>query len=161
RPTTEGDQSVDIELTGEGITPEDVSGIPAQVVIPDGSASVSIDFVAVNDGIDEGPETLTIVCTTYGVCGYPVPIPVSVVIADYEPITISAEDLSLQCDRDSVLLEPLVEGGLGALDRSWSTGSSDPAIYVPGTVSANYVLSITDECPRTATATVEVLSGCS
>ena len=155
-----GDRVVIIGAAGAGITPGDVSGLPAQVVLPDGVSSVSLDFVAVDDGIVEGKETLTILVTSNSICGHPISIPLSLTIADYEPVSIAAEDVRSQCDRDSVLLDPLVEGGLGALSFSWNTGSTATAILVPAMTNGEYALSITDECPRTATAKISVISGC-
>lgn len=160
RPENEGDLVVDIELAGEGITSGDVSGIPSQVTIPDGTSSVSIGFVAVSDGITEGQETLVITCTTFNDCGNPAPTSISVIIMDYDPVSIAVEDVSLRCDQDEVHLEAIVEGGLGELTLSWSTGDTGPTTHVPGLINGNYLLSVTDECPRTVTANVSVLSGC-
>ena len=161
RQDTSDEQIVDIELTGEGITVNDVSEFPSQVVFPSGTTSVSIDFHAVSDGLDEGAEALTISGTTYSICGDPISISVSLVLVDYDPVTIIAEDIVLQCDRDSVDVAPMIQGGFGSLSLSWNTGSTAPVIRVPGKISGQYTLNVADECPRTATATVEVISGCS
>lgn len=67
--------------------------------------------------------------------------PASVVISALLPPTVGLDTLPVQCDVDSVLLLPVATN---ALSYQWSTGSTDPSIYVH--TSGYYRVSVTNTC---------------
>lgn len=160
RPSTEGDANIQLTYGGSGITAEDLAGNLAQVIIPNGSTNVTFPITAIRDQAAEGDELLTIIATWTSACGSTLTDSVSLIIMDYTPMEITAEDLYLDCGTDSVLLGAFVYGGLGEATLDWgSAGPGDP-VHVPGLENATYTVTATDQCPETASMEVHVNSGC-
>ena len=73
---------------------------------------------------------------------------------------ILSTDLQLGCDEDSVLLEASVNGGLGAVSITWGNGDTGENAFVSGLDDRVYLITGTDECPRSTSMSVSVNSGC-
>jgi gliding motility-associated-like protein len=101
-----------------------------------------------------------IVVATTNACGQSITDTAWVDLLDYEPMTLQVEVPELACDHDEVDLHATVSGGLGTVQLVWGTGEFGPVITVPGMENGSYSVSATDQCPRTVSAAVEVLSGC-
>lgn len=161
RPSTEGDADIQLTYSGTGITADDLAGSVAKIMIPDGSTNVTFPIGSRSrDQATEGDELLTINATWTSTCGSTLTDSVSLIIMDYTPMEITAEDLYLQCGTDSVPMSTSVFGGawrgLTGLGRS---GLGDP-IHVPGLENATYTVTATDRCPESASLEVHVNSGC-
>jgi gliding motility-associated-like protein len=145
---------------GDGISDTDVSGVPPAVLLPVGQTSASFSWQAMDDGLAEGSEAMYIVVATTNACGQSITDTAWVDLLDYEPMTLQVEVPELACDHDEVDLHATVSGGLGTVQLVWGTGEFGPVITVPGMENGSYSVSATDQCPRTVSAAVEVLSGC-
>lgn len=160
RADTVGDVTIAVDYSGAGITPEDLTGAVSQVVIPAGSTSASFYLGAAQDGVNEGTENLNIQVTWVSSCGFTVVSSATTALVDYEPMEIWLQDLSLHCEEGEVPVTAQVVGGNGAINADWGQWGSGFTIYVPGQQSGTYTVTMTDQCPKTVSASVHVDSGC-
>ncbi len=160
RPSS-GDQA-DIQLTwtGASITPGDLNSPPAQVSIPAGEDHVTFPISAVRDQDAEGSETLFLIASWTSNCGFTIVDSVSLILLDYTPMEIFAEDVWLHCDHDSVLLEATVNGGLGQIDLAWGAAEVPGPFYAPAMEDGSFTVTATDQCPETVGTQVHVHAGC-
>lgn len=160
RADTVGDVTIDVEYSGNGITPEDLTGAVTQVVIPAGSTSSTFYLGAVEDGVEEGTEQLNIQVTWVSSCGFTVVSTATLAIEEYEPMQIWLEDLTLACEEGEVPITAQVWGGAGEITADWGSWGTGFTILVPGQENGVYTVTMTDQCPKTVTASVRVDSGC-
>lgn len=156
-----GDEA-DIQLTytGPSITPDDLNSPPAQISIPAGEVQTTFPISAVRDEDTEGSEPITIIASWTSDCGSTVVDSVSLVLQDYIPVEVISEDVWLNCDRDSVLLEATVNGGLGQVHMAWGGAGIPGPYYAPGMEDGSYTVTATDQCPETAMLEIHVHAGC-
>lgn len=160
RPLSGRDAEVFLTYSGAGITADDLEGIRAQVTIPGNVEQVSFPISAVGDQLAESSEPLTIVATWTSHCGNTETDSITLLLQDYTPLSIAAADVWLRCDRDSVLLEALVSGGLGNVAVAWGDERRPDPFYASGWDDRSYTVTATDQCPAMASAVVRVSSGC-
>ncbi len=160
RPSGNGEAQIQLTYGGAGIAPDDLAGNVAQVTMADGESSVSFPISAVRDEAAEGDEALNIVATWSSTCGFSVSDSVSITLLDYAPMELTTTDPWLQCDHDSVLLEAMVDGGLGTITLAWGAEGAPDPFFAPGLEDGTYTVTATDQCPETVTALVQVHSGC-
>jgi gliding motility-associated-like protein len=159
RPDTSGDATIALSYAGTA-TAADLDSIPAQITIPAGSYSASFPLGAGRDGQAEGTEEVVITATWTSACGFTITTADTLAILDYSPLLLSAEDLYLNCDQDSVSLLVQVSGGLGDVQVDWGNPGQGQAVTVPGMDNGTYTATATDQCPESASITVHVFSGC-
>lgn len=160
REDASAEQEVVLSITGGIAELADLTDLPASVVMPAGTASTTIAFAAVEDGLAEGPEQLSITATTTNACGEASTAQVWLTLLDHVPLDVAVVVPNLACDTELAVVEAMVTGGLGGHTFLWSTGDTVAATVVPGLVNGVYTVQVTDECPRTTTATAEVNAGC-
>lgn len=158
RTGTNGPLTVPLTLGGAA-TNADLNGFPASVTIPTGSSQVQFTFSAVSDGAVEGAELLTISVGSMGACGGSSTNTASITINDPPAMTITLNDVVIDCSGTDVLLAPEVIGGTGDLAFAWNTGESTPVIAVPG-IPGHYAVTVTDDCGAGATAQVALTGLC-
>ncbi len=157
--TTLGD-TIPLSYGGAGITPGDLANAPGQVVLPPGTASISFPLQAVRDGQQEGAEEVVITAIWTSPCGYTDTATSAVGIREYQPMVLTAQDIHLDCDRDSVALNVGVSGGLGNVYMDWGAAGHGPTVYATGMEDGSYAVTATDQCPESASAVIRVFSGC-
>ena len=160
RPGDQSDLEITVEVGGSATNGTDYSQIPTVITIPAGQNSVTYPVEAFEDNTTEGEEQITLTAIYVNACGDTSTSSASVIIREYVPIVITAQDLILQCDEDTVLVSAQASGGFGALSYLWANGGSNTGFYVNGLVNASYPLTVTDDCDMVATAAVTVNSGC-
>lgn len=160
RPSSGDQANIQLIYTGPSITPEDLNTPPSQISIPTGEDHVTFPIGAVRDANAEGSELLTIIASWTSDCGYTIVDSVSIVLLDYTPMEIFAEDLWLRCDRDSVLLEATVDGGLGQINLAWGATEVPGPYYASGMEDGSYTVTATDQCPETVRMQILVHAGC-
>lgn len=159
-PARSADANIQLHYHGANISANDLEGNIPSVVIPAGNTTINFPITAVSDAQQENDETLTIVATWISNCGFSVSDSVTLLLLEYVPMEILSTDLQSGCDVDSVLLEASVNGGLGAVSITWENGDTGDNTFVSGLDDRTYQITVTDECPRTATISVTVNSGC-
>lgn len=53
-----------------------------------------------------------------------------------------------------------MNGGLGNVSFAWENGDTDESTFVSGLDDGTYQITVTDDCPRTVSTSVNVNSGC-
>lgn len=160
RPGDQLDLEITVQVSGSATNGTDYTQIPTVITIPAGLSSVTYPVEAFEDNTAEGDEEITLTAVYVNACGDTSMSTASVLVREYVPIVITAEDLFLQCDQDSVLVSAQATGGFGDLAFLWSGGGTSTAFYALGLVNGSYGLAVSDECEKLATATVTVNSGC-
>lgn len=160
RPGDQLDLEITVQVSGSATNGTDYTQIPTVITIPAGLSSVTYPVEAFEDNTAEGDEEITLTAVYVNACGDTSTSTASVLVREYVPIVITAEDLFLQCDQDSVLVSAQATGGFGDLAFLWSGGGTSTAFYALGLVNGSYGLAVSDECEKLATATVTVNSGC-
>jgi len=158
-----GDQ-LDLEITvlvgGSATNGTDYTQIPTVITIPAGQNSVTYPVEAFEDNVAEGDEEILLTAVYVNACGDTSTSSAGVIIREYVPIVIVAEDLFLECDQDSVLVSAQASGGFGDLAYSWGSDITSTGFYAEGLVNGTYALTVTDDCDKVATGSVTVNSGC-
>lgn len=144
-----------LPLLGSGVPDE-----PITVTIPANEQSVSIELTAVNDGIDEGTEYITIFLVNPLCDNVEILDSVMFYIHDFLDVTIAPQDTTI-CLGNCV--ELVGSSSLGTLaDYVWSSGVSDPnslTVEVCPTEDSTYSLTATvGICEASAEATIQVTS---
>lgn len=152
---------VNFFLSGTATPGVDFQVPPSPVIIPAGQDSVIIPITAIEDGIDEGPESIIMNVFEINTCGDTIINSSIMAIIDYPEIVIHTEPhLLLNCDRDSIPLYAYTSGGLGQVVLTWGDSLHANEVYVPGMENGTYTVSATDECPRSVAMEVVVDAGC-
>ncbi len=160
RPGDQSDLEITVQVGGSATNGTDYTQIPTVITIPAGQNSVTYPVEAFEDNTPEGDEQITLTAVYVNACGDTSTSTASVLVREYVPIDITAEDLFLHCDQDSVLVSAQATGGFGDLSFLWTSGGTSTAFYAYGLVNGSYGLTVSDECEKLGTATVTVNSGC-
>ncbi|MBL8002178.1 MAG: choice-of-anchor L domain-containing protein [Flavobacteriales bacterium] len=161
RPGSADNIDITITVGGTATNGTDYApALPTTINLPSGQTSVSFPVNPVEDNLAEGPESIVLTAMYVNACGDTSISVDSVLIVDHVPIVLQTEDLVLDCTQDSVLVTALASGGYGALSYMWSTGSTQPTTWVPGLITADHTITVTDECNKAVSDVVSVESGC-
>lgn len=133
---------------------------PAQRTIPADLLNLIVPFQPLDDGVSDPGENAIITASFTDACGRTVSASVTIQIEDIAPMTIITEDFTVPCAEDSIPLTALVSGGFGSIDLVWNTGDTGPVTFVPIITGGQYVITATDDCGRTASATSTVTVDC-
>jgi gliding motility-associated-like protein len=157
RTNTTEELLLPLVLLGEA-SAADVEGLPAEVLMEVGVATVQIDFTAVADGLVEGSELLEISTSVEGGCSGG-NASASVLIVDVPPLLAQVEGELADCSGTPVDLVVLASGGFGDLVYSWSNEELGSSITVPG-VPASYTVVVSDECGTEVQASIGLTIPC-
>lgn len=157
---TQGDMLVNLTYGGTATNGADYDGIASQI-IPDGSFSSQFIFQPFEDGIPDNGETVVFYASYTDACGRTVRDSVIVTINDAPAIILTTSDVTVDCGPDSLAITVLAQGGYtGGLDLLWNTGDEGSVTYVQTQTPGDYVVTATDACGRTASATAHVFVNC-
>jgi gliding motility-associated-like protein len=152
---------VDFAITGSATNGADFTGLPGSITIPVGQDSIVYIVNALEDSTAEGPETVTFAVFTVNACGDTLGESRTMTILDYEPLAIQTEtSLLLTCDQDSIPLLATYTGGYGTVTMVWNDTVASAEYWVPGKEDGDYVVSVSDNCPRSTQQTVHIDAGC-
>lgn len=140
---------IQLSTSGSAINGTDYTTVPDSLEFAPGEDTISFSLNAFLDGIPEGTESVTITITNVS-CGVASTTSVTIYIASVDPIDIALTDTVIWCPGDSVTLIPVVTGGYGTYNYSWSTGSADSSITVSPPSSTMYYLTVSDTCGMAA-----------
>ncbi|MBX7201443.1 MAG: choice-of-anchor L domain-containing protein [Bacteroidia bacterium] len=148
-------QEVTIPLTisGTATNGTDYTGLPESIVIPAGQTSNTVTINALADNLAEPDESIIIAYPSS--CGFFDTI--SLVIREKPLIIVTPGDSPSMCaGAGPVDISAAASGGIGPYTYSWSNGAGDSLISVNPAVTTDYVVTATDACGGTGTATVTV-----
>lgn len=168
RPDTQMGDTLIINYTINGTATQgvDYNNMINPIVFLPGQDTVILNLTPVQDGLNEGFESVTITVSIINPCGDTITSQGTIYIGDGPIINITESDVLVQCFPDSVLLTATAFGGYGPYDFVWTTLTGSPVSIVDSfyvTVSQNgviqYLVTATDQCnfTQTDTATLTVL----
>ena len=152
------DLTVPFLITGTAINGTDYDLLDEEVFFPEGEDTVKMYIIPVDDGLVEGPESVTITVEIINECGDTIESTATIEIIDPYEIEITTDDIIIECAEDSVLLT-FETDGVPELDIVWSSGGDEMEEWVPGDVvgTTTYTVDITDVCGETASGTIDVM----
>ncbi|MCB0766602.1 MAG: gliding motility-associated C-terminal domain-containing protein [Flavobacteriales bacterium] len=156
----QGALTLDMTFTGTTTNGVDFDQ-PLQRVIPDGVLNIQVPFEPLEDGVDDDGETAIITASFTDACGRTVSASVTITILDAPEILVTTSgDQVVECSPDSIAIMATASGGFGGLDLTWSTGAEGSVAYGSTELGATYVVTATDACGRTATASATIIVEC-
>jgi gliding motility-associated-like protein len=160
RPESQMDDTliVNYDITGNAIEGTDYNTLLNPVTFLPGQDTVIITLTPVQDGLTEGPESVTLTVYIVNICGDTLVSEGTVYILDKPNITINENDPTALCANDSIQMTAVASGGFAPYTYSWSNGQSGSPAF--GAVSINgpieYIVTATDQCGFQMTDTVTI-----
>jgi gliding motility-associated-like protein len=130
----------------------DFDSIPLILQALPGQSNIQIPVNVIPDTIAEGQESIILEIENACSCNNGT---VELWIQDSPPLQVSTIPAEL-CPGDTVLLQPVVEGGIPGYSYEWSNNVFSPEITVQPDSSETYLLTVTDQCGTTATTTANI-----
>ena len=145
RPDTQMGDTLIINYTINGTATQgvDYNNMTNPIVFLPGQDTVILNLTPVQDGLNEGFESVTITVSIINPCGDTITSQGTIYIGDGPIINIMESDVLVQCFPDSVLLTASASGGYGPYDFVWTTLTGSPVSIVDSfyvTVSQNGVI---------------------
>jgi gliding motility-associated-like protein len=141
------EEMIVIEYQGTAINGVDYSLLPDTVIFAPGVQSVSFEVDAFEDGLAEGTEEVIFeilnlaACNGDGLTSY-----FQFFISDEpEPLVVTGYTTEM-CQGADLEIEPIIEGGYGNFTYDWSTGETDPSIFVSPGATTTYNVIVSDTC---------------
>ena len=150
--------SVGLTVTGTASVGTDISNIPSMVTFPAGSATTTLSFNVLDDGMIEGIEDMTITLDQLNPCATGPATSVTFTIEDLVPLTTTiTPDVTFVCPEEYVITV-VPTGGYPDYTYNWSGSvEMDESITVFPISSATYNVTVTDACGQTSNASTTVL----
>lgn len=125
----------------------DYNAMPDTILFPVGVSQVILNVDAVEDGLNDGPESVIMDIMNIAACnGSGLVTNFNFFIGD-EPDPLVVEGYSSEiCQGDTLTLEPIITGGYGNFIFDWSTGGTDPTEDVSPLATTTYFLTVSDTC---------------
>lgn len=122
RPEGEIDDTLIINYTIGGVAIEgtDYNNLIDSVMFVPGQDSVIINLSPIQDGIDEGFESVTITVELVNICGDTIISSGTIYIGDGPIINIDESDTLLVCANESILVGASASGGYGPYTYEWT-----------------------------------------
>jgi gliding motility-associated-like protein len=137
--------TISLQVAGGSATEGlDFSSIPAQLTFPAGQTQVSLEIDAFADHLTEGAESVTISFNIDGSnCNGS---ELTFKILDIADLVIDMYDPSLECIGDSVMIFPVLSGGVKPYTYLWSTGDTTNYLWVKPNYTTTYAVTVVDFC---------------
>ncbi|MCC6700541.1 MAG: choice-of-anchor L domain-containing protein [Fluviicola sp.] len=150
---------VNYTIGGDAIMGTDYNNLINPITFLPGEDTVIINLSPVQDGLNEGFESVTITVELINACGDTIFSSGTIYIGDGPILNITETNPTVLCASDSVLISATASGGYAPYTYQWSyANQTGDTAYVPilqnGTVDV-YVTA-TDQCGFTGTDTVTV-----
>lgn len=157
RPNTNVADTVFLTVGGTATPGEDYIPLPEFVVFEEGESIVEIDVITLFDGIEEGPETITVTYEYTNLCDEETVVSIELTIIDYFLPELDLPDQLLLCNDETAVLSAIPTGGFAPFNYEWSTGQSSSTITVGESGSELITVTVTDYCESEVSDTVDVL----
>ncbi len=155
RPQTQTANPITYHYTISGTATNGVDYTPAlpdSIVFPAGQDSVWINITALNDGLAEPLESLTLSLNNVTICGIQVVISFDLHIKDYTPLSTQSTNDTTICIGQSAHIGMTVNEGVPSYAFSWTTNGTNAgntqALTVTPLSNAWYIANVTDACNK-------------
>lgn len=158
RPTSTDTLVIPIIIGGDAINGVDYTpAIPTSITFLPGQDSVGISFLAIDDAITEGLDSLVITILNVNSCGDTIVSTATLYILDPQPLNVDlGPDLAIACTGGTVTLDPNVTGGYTPYTYDWSTGGSTPTISYTVSGPDQIIVTVDGQCGTTDTDTLNI-----
>ena len=150
---------VNYSIGGVATMGTDYNNMINPVVFLPGEDTVILTLNPIQDGLNEGSETVIFTASTITECGDTIISQGVLYILDGPDLAINETDPTVYCANDSVLVSAFASGGYPPYTYAWSyAGQTGDTAYVPITQngSIDYYVTATDFCGFTGTDTITV-----
>ena len=159
RPQTQLNDTLIINYTITGTSDTtDYDSIPSSIIFLPGDDSLSFTLNPIQDGLNEGFESVIIAVEIINACGDTIISQGTIWIGDGPIINIIESDTLVLCASDSIPIYASSSGGYSPYTYVWNTGETTDtilgSIFQNGT--ADYYVTATDNCGFSQTDTVTI-----
>lgn len=133
-----------LTLSGTALNGVDYTAIPATVSFVPLQTELVIPITALQDGFQEGIETLQIEVEGLS-CGSSSSLTIDVEITDLPPLNVLDPVVTIDCG-GTAWLEPTVSGGIGYYSILWDNLGVADSVQVSPDVASNYAYTVLDTC---------------
>lgn len=134
-------------MGGSATNGTDYNAVQDTMYFQVGQDSIIINISALQDGLLEGIESVTMMAITHSACSSDTAF-IQLYIADVPPLFVTtSNDTNLVCG-DSVPIWGSASGGFGVSSYSWNGGVApgDTSAWVSPGVTTTYILTVVDTC---------------
>ena len=117
---------INYEIGGQAIEGTDYNFLPDTIIFLPGEDSVTVTLSPIQDGIDEGFESVTISVELVNICGDTIVSDGIIYIGDGPILNITESDITVLCANDSVPLGASASGGYAPYTYDWTDMNGDP-----------------------------------
>lgn len=156
RPNASSSDTLQITVTGSAESGVDFDDLGTEIVMDSGVVSVEIPIIVNDDGIPEGPETITLSYLYVNLCGDSTTASATLVIQDPTPLLVIAPDEVVICDGEADL-SLLVTQGYSPFAYQWSSGDTVPNFTWDGGEPTQLIYTVWDVCGDSLTGPVNLV----
>lgn len=139
--------TVQLSFTGNALSGIDFTpALPPQIIFLPGQDSITFCISAVQDGVPEGLDTLTITAIVQGPCVASSSNSVTLYLGDFLPLDVDAGPDTALCNSQPLTLTAIGSGGAQPYTYSWSSGQTTQSISVSPTATTSYIVTMADPC---------------
>ena len=152
---------INYEIGGEAVEGTDYNFLTDTIIFLPGEDSVTVNLSPIQDGIDEGFESVTISVELVNICGDTITSSGIIYIGDGPILNITESDVTVLCANDSVALGASASGGYAPYTYAWTDMDGNPigtgdtiyqAIFENGSIDV--LVTATDFCNFSGVDTV-------
>jgi gliding motility-associated-like protein len=165
RPPGQLNDTLIINYTIGGVAQQgiDYNTLPNPITFLPGEDTVIINLTPIQDGINEGFESVVITVQLINPCGDTITSSGTIYIGEGPIINITGNNPTVYCTTDSVWLAASASGGYAPYDYSWETllgiplGTNDSiSVGISQNGTMYYLVTATDNCNFSHTDTVSI-----
>ncbi len=157
RPSSSDTLSIPIYISGNAVNGTDYTPIPSNITFLPGQDSVGLSFLAIDDLVPEGTDSVIITIVNINSCGDTIISTATVYIVDPTPLAINlGPDLSVACTGNTITLDPNPIGGYTPYTYTWSTGATTPTISQLISTNTQVFVTVNGQCGTTDTDTLNI-----
>ncbi len=143
RPDTSGLYTVHFDIGGNAID---------SITFQPGFDTTSLTITAINDGLTEGTDTITITVYTINPCGDTIVSTGVIYILDLPNMIVNAPDINLNCPQAVLNISASASGAVPPFTYQWTDVNGNPiggnssTVLVQGLHTDTFYVSVTDSC---------------
>ena len=152
---------INYQIGGQAIEGTDYNFLPDSIIFLPGEDSVTVNLSPIQDGIEEGFESVTISVELVNICGDTIVSEGIIYIGDGPILNITESDITVLCANDSVALGASASGGYAPYTYEWTDMDGNPigtgdTIYqgISENGSIDVLVTATDFCDFSGVDTV-------
>lgn len=156
RPAGNSADTLQITVSGTAEAGVDYDDLGTEIVMDSGIVSVEIPIIVNDDGLLEGPETITLSYLYVNLCGDSTIASATLVLQDPLPLLITAPSEVVICDGEAEVTL-LVTQGYSPFSYEWSSGDTVPNFTWEGSEPTQLLYTVYDVCGHSVTGPINLV----